>query len=529
MNKICVSKKYSLLFLILILTGFSLVYASQLLINKTTSLNSRAAKQFAPLLSPKPKSFSPPEIIFFTDNEIKSFKSNHPYGDRVYIVPETGTVYTREFDINKNGLNSYKRLDTFGLLTLPGETKNSWNNTPKFEGIELMHVWKWGESPPELLNSLDNAHSAGIRVLPDIKYALTSRREKTNEGGLGNGKPQYEEYFDRNKFNILMEKYPGTIIGFTFDDPHPDTHIYIDSSDPYLASDLDYQKFASDYAKNGGSLPINVIEWGMLSSKTYLSDEKTERISSTRSYVSTLRNTLKQNAIPVFGGTFSYPFIYKDTTTDLMISALVSDWQREYIRDNATPSWFVLAAHDTGEDSTNEDPQNAFENLVDVGKGLPFMSGANVSGDVKAHLFQIIAAVATNPTYSRFSWWNWPNNGKSNPYAKSMPGIVNAIKLLGPARFAINGKVDNHDNKDLYSYTVKSAVSGKLPSDYKVAFIHIKRDMGYIPPVKGLKGNTTYIDILSKHQFFAGNDGVLTPRGTNDIKKNSVFCLVEIE
>ena len=110
-----------------------------------------------------------------------------------------------------------------------------------------------------------------------------------------------------------------------------------------------------------------------------------------------------------------------------------------------------------------------------------------------------------------------------------MPGIVNAIKLLGPARFAINGKVDNHDNKDLYSYTVKSAVSGKLPSDYKVAFIHIKRDMGYIPPVKGLKGNTTYIDILSKHQFFAGNDGVLTPRGTNDIKKNSVFCLVEIE
>lgn len=466
------------------------------------------------------KPLSITQRLSLSNTEIDALsKGKAPYSDRVYIVPQTGVVYTREFDSSDIPLNTYLRLDTIGLLTLPGETTDpqAWSKLSvyskevKLEGIELMFVWDDAVETLDFLNILGNAKKAGIRILPDVKYALLTNQTSKNI---------VTKHVDKTKIDRILNDYPGTVIGFTFDEPGVG-RIFEDTV-------MDYSQIAKEYSTLSG-LPINVIEFGFLRTEDYLDPNFAPYFKETKDYVSSLRQQMLSSNTPIFGGTFSYPFAYSGITFPInsIVDSLVKDWRREYDRDPTTPSWFVLAAHDTGEYSTTVEPENAFGKTLSFGRQLPFQGKTSLTGDSKANIFQIITAVATNPTYSRFSWWNWPKNSKNSPFTYSLKGIVDTIRLLGPARQAIDGFTLKHFYSSSYSYTVKQPINGKSIVDYRVAFIHL-RSGGILPPIYiGKKGE--YIDTISGLHFSVNELGFLYIPHIFLFPKNSTFCLVPAE
>jgi len=451
----------------------------------------------------------------------KSGENRLPHSDDVYTVPHTGTVYTREYSEGKP-LNTYKILGTAGLLTQPKnyDDPKNWDvlkgdaNNPTLEGPELMFIWN--ENARELSSTtLDNAQSNAIRVLPDIKYALLSNREVIDQ----QGNRVTEKYIDPQKVNYILEKYAGTVIGFTIDEPHRDAE--------FEGARMDWESIVADYKKLCG-LPINIIEFGILDAadEGIFFDKHKELHDYTRKLQLLLSTKTEgqpiDDRVQLFGGSFNYPVIYdlkSNTTVDSIIATQTQAWEAEYRRDTSTPSWLALAAHDTGERDTLKD----FENIKNFGDHIPLLTDKELAGDTKAHLFQMIAAIATNPTYSRISWWNWPFNGDNAPYSKSMSGIRESLRLLKSARNVMNGKTIYHESNPWVSYTIKQTPDNGVDKPYEAVYIHVKQN-GKMPYINLLNANSTYIDTITGLTFKTNWLGQLSSHYT--VPKNTVFSLV---
>ncbi|MEI6690996.1 MAG: hypothetical protein WCL07_04610 [bacterium] len=446
------------------------------------------------------------EVFFEPDKTISLENGNEK---RVFVVPGTGVIYTKEYD-------AYHRLDTIGLMTFPDDPYsnlesldllNSRENDLVFEGAELMFVWDEAKGFPVQSEALENAKSKGIRVMPDIKYALLSKIDMMNIYGI-----QSQEWFvDPKKVELLMREYPETVIGFTFDEPYPDAS--------FDGARYDFERIASQYV-DLCDLPINVCARGMLSA---VDDVKNSaQVIENQKYVTKIRKLLTDRDILVIGGSFCYPTIYGDAKAPPIIERLVDHARREFDADNVTPSFMVLPAHDTGQFDTPND----FDNIVAFGDQLPYLGEVRPKGDVLADLTQIVVQVAANLTYCGVRYWDWPLDNDPNtppPYSKMMKGIVESTKLLGAGRHGLNGKTLFHANDLHVAYTRKQIINGVVGTNYEAVFVHVKSN-GWMPKIGGLKENCVYKDTISGLVFKTDIAGQII--SNHNIPKNTVFCLV---
>jgi len=433
------------------------------------------------------------------------------YGDgqKVFVVPGTGVIYTQDHD-------AYRRLDTVGLMTFPDnpysnpkslDLLSNRENNIVFEGAELMFVWDEAKGFPAQSGALENAKSKGIRVMPDIKYALLSKRVVMNMRGVQN----QEWFVDPKKVEFLMREYPETVMGFTFDEPYPNAS--------FDGATYDFERIASQYV-NLCDLPINVCARGMLSAVDDVNNST--QVIENQKYVTKIRKLLTDRDILVIGGSFCYPTIYGDAKAPPIIERLVDHARREFAADPVTPSFMVLPAHDTGQFDTPND----FANIVAFGDQLPYLGESRPKGDVLANLTQIVVQIAAYPCYCGVRYWDWPvdnDPSTSPPYFKMMKGIVESTKLLGTGRHALNGKVLFHEDNPNIAYTRKQIIDGIVATNYEAVFVHVKSD-GWMPKIHGLRKLCVYKDTISGLIFKTDIVGQII--SNHQIPMNTVFCLV---
>lgn len=419
---------------------------------------------------------------------------------RVKFTKEGGAMYFL------NQAQEYQELGVFGSILPIGDpnTPESWRKLKELglEATELFWLWQTpdgtieNQSQDTFQPAIDHIIAEDVQVMPMVNYSICDI--------IINSDGQKEYVFSKARLQKLMEKAGNNILGFQFDEPI-DKRIVGGTEE----AKFDYLKFIEEYSKEC-ALPLRIINSGW----TYLADD----VPNNRSFHLAMLDTAVKNNIKIIAGSDFYPYLNEANEDKTNQQDL---WALEYQTEKAgITSWLTLAAQ-SGWPGSDVD---VFANMDRVGSELPFAN--ELSGFAKLQLFQIISALAINPSYSRIDWWEWPAGALPDklPFAKSQPGIIEAITKLQQAMVFMNGKVIDKGNSGGCDYSVKEV----LASDgikYDATFVHINQDDGF--PNMILRPNTIYIDLISNMYYKTDSwFGQLKNPSNISMPKDCVMCLV---
>lgn len=367
------------------------------------------------------------------------------------------------------GDDSYKPLGPWGLMTLPGDTnvESTWANLSvgELNGSELFFIWEsendvlpmgslhsYDDLKP--LPALEDALKNNVEVFPDIRYALMDK--------VQDGPDKIKFVFNPNKARYLLDHYPN-IVGFTIDEP------YKLGPHSVYGVEIDWEEFLTDYSSSGLDLPIHITNFGIRYAEGNLTKPTSEDEDPIRYVNSTLYALADRLGIRIIGGNFYYDLtepIDFGRTTDQIIEEMRQAYLIEFADSESDrapdSSWYALPAHDV----PNSQGHVYYQDYIDRARAFE-LPGDYENEATKLYLQQVISALANNPTYTRFLFWNYPYSGGEVPYQKAQSAINELRDKLKNASKYFAGELKDHYNfAGHYSYTVKEITAftsdGKL-------------------------------------------------------------------